>query len=30
MTKEAKTYNGEKTVSATRGDGENGQLHVKA
>ena len=29
MTKEAKIYNGEKTVSSTSGAGKTGQLHVK-
>ena len=29
MTKEARIYNGEKTVSLISGDGKTGQLHVK-
>ena len=29
MTKEAKIYNGEKTVSSISGTGKTGQLHVK-
>ena len=29
MTKEAKIYNGEKTVSSISGAGKTGQLHVK-
>ena len=29
MTKEARIYNGEKTVSSISGVGETGQLHVK-
>ena len=29
MTKEARTYNGEKTVSLISGAGKTGQLHVK-
>ena len=29
MTKEAKMYNGEKTVSLISGAGKTGQLHVK-
>ena len=29
MTKEARIYNGEKTVSSIRGARETGQLHVK-
>ena len=29
LTKEAKIYNGEKTVSSTSGAGKNGQLCVK-
>ena len=29
MTKEARTYNGEKTVSSINGAGKTGQLHVK-
>ena len=29
LTKEAKIYNGEKTVSSTSGAGKTGQLHVK-
>ena len=29
MTKEAKKYNGEKTVSSISGAGKTGQLHVK-
>ena len=28
LTKEAKIYNGEKTVSSTSGAGKTGQLHV--
>ena len=28
-TKEARTYNGEKTASSISGTGETGQLHVK-
>ena len=29
MTKEARIYNGEKTVSSISGPGKTGQLHVK-
>ena len=29
MTKEARVYNGEKTVSSVSGAGKTGQLHVK-
>ena len=29
LTKEARIYNGEKTVSSTSGAGETGQRHVK-
>ena len=29
MTKEARVYNGGKTVSSINGDGRTGQLHVK-
>ena len=29
MTKEARIYNGEKTVSSISGAGKTGQLHVK-
>jgi len=29
MTKEARIYNGEKTVSSVSGAGKTGQLHVK-
>ena len=29
MTKEAKLYNGEKTISSINGAGKTGQLHVK-
>ena len=29
MTKEARIYNGEKTVSSINGAGKTGQLHVK-
>ena len=29
MTKEARIYSGEKTVSSISGDGKTGQLHVK-
>ena len=29
MTKEARTYNGEKTASLVSGAGKTGQLHVK-
>ena len=29
MTKEARLYNGEKTVSSINGAGKTGQLHVK-
>ena len=29
MTKEARLYNGGKTVSSTNGAGKTGQLHVK-
>jgi len=29
MTKEARIYNGEKTVSSINGVGKTGQLHVK-
>ena len=29
MTKEARTYNGEKTTSSISGTGKTGQLHVK-
>ena len=29
LTKEAKMYNGEKTVSSTSGAGKTDQLHVK-
>ena len=29
MTKEARKYNGEKTVSSISGAGKTGQLHVK-
>jgi len=29
LTKEAKTHNGQKTVSSTSGAGKNCQLHVK-
>ena len=29
MTKEARTYNGEKISSSIRGAGKTGQLHVK-
>jgi len=29
MTKEAKIYNGEKTVSSISGTGKTGQIHVK-
>ena len=29
MTKEAKIYNGEKTISLISGSGKTGQLHVK-
>ena len=29
MTKEAKTYNGEKTISSVNGAGKTRQLHVK-
>ena len=29
MTKEARTYNGEKTASSISGAGKIGQLHVK-
>ena len=29
MTKEARIYNGEKTVSSVNGTGETGQVHVK-
>ena len=29
MTKEARIYDGEKTVSSISGAGENGQLHAK-
>ena len=29
MTKEARVYNGEKTVSSVSGAGRTGQLHVK-
>ena len=29
MTKEARTYNGEKTDSSISGTGKTGQLHVK-
>ena len=29
MTKEARIYNGEKTVSSISGAGETGQLHLK-
>ena len=29
LTKEARIYNGEKTISLTSGAGETGQLHVK-
>ena len=29
MTKEARTYNGEKTASSISGAGKTGQLHVK-
>ena len=29
MTKEARLYNGEKTVSSISGAGKTGQLHVK-
>ena len=29
MTKEAKIYNGEKTVSSISGAGQTGQLHLK-
>ena len=29
MTKETRTYNGEKTASSIIGAGETGQLHVK-
>ena len=29
MTKEARTYNGEKTASSISGAGKAGQLHVK-
>ena len=29
MTKEAKLYNGENTISSINGAGKNGQLHVK-
>jgi len=29
LTREAKIYNGEKTVSSTIGAGKTGQLHVK-
>ena len=29
LTKEAKIYNGEKTVPSTSGAGKTGQLHVK-
>ena len=29
MIKEARTYNGEKTVSSISGAGKTGQLHVK-
>ena len=28
LTKEAKLYNGEKTVSSARGDGEVGEIHI--
>ena len=29
MTKDARTYSGEKTVSSISGTGKTGQLHVK-
>ena len=29
MTKEARTYNGERTASSISGAGKTGQLHVK-
>ena len=29
MTKEARIYNGEKTVSLISGNGKTGQLHIK-
>ena len=29
MTKEARVYNGERTVSSVSGAGKTGQLHVK-
>ena len=29
MTKEARIYNGEKTVSSTNGVGKTGQIHAK-
>ena len=29
LTKEARQYNGEKTVSSTNGPGKTGELHVK-
>ena len=29
MTKEARLYNGGKTISSTNGAGKSGQLHVK-